>query len=300
MKTTAFRTSPAISRYLSAFLLSLMLAACEQAAKGDDERLSGEAIDKADSNIASVPQKHVEYEDEFLITPYKRGYYVGDLGGKPARLTHGTVMFVQYQEDDISSGTERKNRDFRIRTYSSKIRSFGFTMRYTDGHIYNMIKDNFDPVQIEKNNPYAPWVDVGITTEASIPVPENYNSFLNRSKVPWRIVKETGGKIFDLELFVTPGIDPETQQPWRKDRNADDVFVFRNENHDIETYIECSNNDVPRPPCQHLFSMTDGVRTRVSLSYSRHHLRHWKKIQAAARNAIEGFVLSSESKDNRH
>ncbi len=81
---------------------------------------------------------------------------VGELGGIPVSMPRSFVRFVEY---DKSPHFMAKNKEDKPqRTPLSRLRSFGFEVRYPD----------IDPKQVktkeEKNNHTTMWMSVGVTT----------------------------------------------------------------------------------------------------------------------------------------
>jgi len=96
-------------------------------------------------------------------------------------------------------------------------------------------------------------------------------------------------KQYGLEVYASPGIDPKTNKPWREDSSAKDVFIQRDKTGQIITYIECSNRDVPRPPCSHRFDLEPEMGLFVNVHYSRHNLADWQQIEQVVRQQIFNF-----------
>lgn len=90
-------------------------------------------------------------------------YSVGDLGGKPVNLGR-EAGYLEYDDDPgFVSGRKYKPQ---VRTYQSKIQSFGFNVRYTDGLVYisyykapQALRKEFETQQKRPDNQ---WVDVGV------------------------------------------------------------------------------------------------------------------------------------------
>ncbi len=72
------------------------------------------------------------------------------------------------------------------------------------------------------------------------------------------------------------------------------MFVHVDSNGHIDTYIRCSNNQVPQPPCNHYFTVYGKMEVDVSLLYYRPNLHNWKLIQDVVNDAIYGFVSTSD------
>ncbi len=219
---------------------------------------------------------------------------VGDLGGVPVDLPRNSVHLVEYDGDpdwgEVRQGTAPK------RTYQSKINSFGFDVRYTDGVLYDGIVGNMaDEYDAQKNLPDSPWVSVGINSGnryyGAGGIHRIGDGTINNpyAKLPVFKYKKLPEMQYGLEVYAPPGIDPETNRPWREDRHAEDVFIKRDKQGMIVSYIECSNRNVPRPPCTHYFSLEPKLGLNVYVGYSRHVLADWQQIEQVVKETISNF-----------
>ena len=219
---------------------------------------------------------------------------VGDLGGVPVEMPRDSVRLVEYNGDpdwgeDFKDGVPK-------RTYESKISSFGFDVRYTDGALYDGIVGKLsDEYEAQKNLSESPWVSVGVNSgnryhgrgavhrigDGRIDAMPDEHPVFTYAKLP--------ESQFGLEVYAPPGVDPKTNTPWREDRDAEDVFIQRDDNEIITTYIKCSNRDVERPPCTHYFDLEPEMELYVRVSYSRYVLKDWQRIEQVVREALLGF-----------
>lgn len=217
-----------------------------------------------------------------------QSYIIGDLGGVPVNIPRDSVRLVEYDGDP--DWGETRQGDTPVRTHQSKINSFGFDIRYTDG----MFSEQSNEYEQEKNLPNSPWVSVGINSGnryygaggiqrlAQGIITPNYE--VEPPHKYARLPKLQYG----LEAYASPGIDPKTNKPWRENLYAEDVFIKRNKG-EIVTYIKCSNRDVPHPPCTHYFDLEPNMKLDVYVSYSRHVLADWQKIEKIVKSTIVGF-----------
>lgn len=98
---------------------------------------------------------------------------------------------------------------------------------------------------------------------------------------------------YGLEVYTPSDIDPKTHTPWRENPYAKDIFIKRNTNGEIITYIECSNRNVPHPPCTHYFDLEPDMKLDVYVNYSRYVLADWQKIEKSVKTTIKGFRKST-------
>ena len=214
-----------------------------------------------------------------------------NLGGMPVAIPWHFAEYVVY-DGDPAFGEKRKGPKPE-RTPESKIRSFGFDMRYTDG----MGLETWALRQEKRKQSLkgdSPWIHVGINSGEDFPgdgfMDVGAREALKPSKqFPWMDYKPTGERFHGLDVYTQSGISPHTGRPYREDE--DDLFIARRPDGHVEAIIRCSNRKVPRPPCNHRFSMEPDARIRVSVAYSRHLLPHWKEIQAQVRRRILSFRI---------
>ena len=219
--------------------------------------------------------------------------YVGDLGGVPVDLPKNLVHLVEY-DGDPAWGKKREGPK-PTRSYDSKINSFGFDVRYTDNTIFDEsskeIKRAYDE---QKNLGNSPWISVSVSSGDRYhgvgAIHRIGNGTISASDVhpAYRYAKLDSNQ-YGLEVYASPGIDPKTNKPWREDSSAKDVFIQRDKTGQIITYIECSNRDVPRPPCSHRFDLEPEMGLFVNVHYSRHNLADWQQIEQVVRQQIFNF-----------
>ncbi len=223
-----------------------------------------------------------------------RPNHIGDLGGVPVDMPKNLVHFVAY-DGDPTFGNKREHPK-PMRTYDSKINSFGFDMRYTDNTIFDEsskeIKRAYDE---EKKLPNSPWISVSVTSGdryyGAGDIHRMGDGALNPSKEagPVHEYENLDNDQYGLEAYAPPGIDPNTDRPYREDRYAEDVFIQRDKTGQIITYIKCSNRDVPRPPCSHRFDLEPQMALDLAVQYSRHNLADWQQIEQVVRQQLLSF-----------
>jgi hypothetical protein len=224
------------------------------------------------------------------------GYRVGNLGGMPVNIKANLIQpIVEYDGDPSVWTGEPRNRV--ARTYESKINSFGFEMRYTDGAMMTWREREAD---IKNNYPLYnhPWVDVVISSGESYP--RSGDGFLDR--VTKRMTGENNyqgyeklpQKEYGLEVYAWSGIDPKTKLPRRQNRDAKDLFIYRNVQGKVLAYITCSNVVLASVSCIHTFSMEEAhLKIKVSVLYNRRFLLpEWRKIQEKVSEVILSFRAS--------
>lgn len=219
---------------------------------------------------------------------------IGDLGGVPVNLPNHIVRLVEYDGDP--SWGEKRVGDIPERTYQSKINSFGFDIRYTDGQLLDKNNENLRKEYKEKYlQSDNPWVSVGINSgkryygKGSTHRIGDGTIHPKTKDSPVHTYAKLADKQYGLEVYAPPGVDPKTNTPWRENQYAKDVFIQRNKNGGIAVYIECSNRQVRRPPCKQYFDLEPHMHLYVYAVYSRWDLEHWQQIQSQITQAILNF-----------
>ena len=243
---------------------------------------------------ASTAINNIKEGNSMQDDSVQKDIIIGDLGGVPVEMPRDSVRLVEYNGDpDWGESFEGAVPE---RTYDSKISSFGFDVRYTDGAIYDGIVGKYaDEYEAQKNLSDSPWVSVGVNSgnryygtggidrigQGTINAMPDEHPVFTYAKLP--------DTQFGLEVYAPPGVDPKTNTPWRDARSAKDIFIQQNEGGVITTYIECSNRDVERPPCTHYFDLEPDMKLDVYVSYSRYVLKDWQQIEQVVRAALLGF-----------
>jgi hypothetical protein len=229
----------------------------------------------------------------FCIVVFSENH-IGDLGGVPVDLPKNLVHLVEY-DGDPAWGKKREGPK-PTRSYDSKINSFGIDVRYTDNTILDKsnksLKRAYDKEQYLPNDP---WVSVNVSSGdryyGAGAIHRIGDGTLNPSKEagPVHQYEQLDSDQYGLEVYAPPGIDPKTDRPYREDRYAKDVFIQRDKMGQIVTYIECSNRDVPRPPCSHRFDLEPQMALHINVQYSRHNLTDWQHIEQVVRQQVLNF-----------
>lgn len=232
---------------------------------------------------------------------YGNPYIIGDLGGVPVNLPSSVVRFVEYVDSPGWDMDKIRSYNPPTRNYQSVLKSFDFAFRNSDGALYDENKrDLVKQYRAEQSAGGDDWVRV-IISAAPVESPRKYplDYLYETSFQKWATAAEepyafTGEYRYGLEYYVVPGINTETQKPWREDNGVKDLFVYKDADGHVVTYIRCSNHNVASPPCTHYFEMTSPMKLGiVDLSYNRQHLGSWKEIQEKAKTFILTFPVKT-------
>lgn len=232
-------------------------------------------------------------------------YRIGNLGGVPVHLPQG-VDYLEYSDSPGWNPEAIKNYNPDMRTYDSVIESFGFEFRSTDLTIYDSRDDELYDVK-QYDNKYkngGDWIKAsvlggkaygGVVEALTDTLESATNGFYLEPPYPVphrhyeRLEKEDK---YGLESFINPGIDPDTNKPWREYEYAEDLFVARDEKGLVKTYITCSNRkNIPYPGCDHLIRFPYHMKIRLQIRYHRKNLKDWKELENNAIKIIESFQV---------
>jgi hypothetical protein len=215
---------------------------------------------------------------------------VGDLGGVAVNIPRHFANFVEYEGDP--GWGEKRQSPRPERTHQSKLVSFGYYVRFPD------MAGESTPDLVKDRRSYSPsktpWIRVGITTGNIYPG----NGFLDRrasyvrkteGNLEYEQYEQLPDSLHGLTVYAAGGIDPHTNKPYREHADASDVFLHREKTARVDSYIKCSNRNVPAPPCRHDFSLEPRMNAQVYVSYRRSELAHWREIQQAVTQQILGF-----------
>jgi hypothetical protein len=243
----------------------------------------------------------------------KTSFVIGDLGGVPVRIPSWFANYVEY-EGDPGFG-ERRKGPRPVRTYQSRLISFGFKVRFPDmaglssPELWLDYKKYSDPYWKGYYDSISPWIDVGFNTGSIYPG----DGFMDRYvKTTLAFNSERAGfgdasKVYEYEklpesefgltVYAPPGIDPKTKNPYREDKNAEDLFVHWTADGKVDTHIKCSNGRLPNlkyTMCSQDISMEPRMRARIYITYPRYWLPHWKEIQQKVSDLVWNFRAKDE------
>lgn len=228
---------------------------------------------------------------------------VGDLGGMPVRLDPHIVRLVEY-DGDPGWGEKRKGPPPE-RTHASRLKSFGFYVRYPDMRSLNEpeMREDYERYHpIMKPMEYGlrdkePWLDGGIQSGSSYPghgfLDRLYAALLDpaqQSTLGAYLPEPTSIK--GLDLFIHSGSDPYSGAPLRYEAGRNDTYVRRSREGKVTTYIRCGYQSTTQRPtwCEQTWSMElHGLGMEVNVMYRHGLLPHWQDIQAKVSQFILDF-----------
>ncbi|WP_373823987.1 hypothetical protein, partial [Neisseria dentiae] len=216
---------------------------------------------------------------------------VGNMGGRPIRVPSYVAIFPSWEDTPTAFAPELETYKAPPRNYQSKMKRFSFELNFETGEIKD---DRFtDSLALDKQRKQSghPWVSVGVTNGVDFLDRKDWldgylQDDLDGKSIPANIYHKTNQTLYGLEVYAAPKIKDRWTGSY-----PDDLYIARHPDGHVRTYIKCSTNQVPTPPCKHIFAATDGMMIKFSLSYDRHRLADWQKIEAAAKRAFLSFIV---------
>jgi len=233
---------------------------------------------------------------EMVAAQYSAKDVIGDLGGMPVKICRHIAEYVEYDGDPGFSGPPRQGPPPE-RTYASRLKSFGFAVRFPDMAMITSIEMWADKESYTIRN--TPWMSVTVYSGENFPG----RGFMNRPHVSngqtkgdywWDTYEELPAKKFGLTEYRLQGIDPRTGQPARDHREADIIYIHRDRSGKVLTRIVCSNVSHEAAPCTQKWSMEgQNVDAVIQVHYRRGFVRNWSEIQKYVSRTILNFYFDS-------
>ena len=217
---------------------------------------------------------------------------IGDLGGMPVKISRFVAEYVEYEGDPGWSGPRKGPPP--VRTYASKLKSFGFQVRYPDMAMLTSSEMWTDMASYNIYN--TPWMDVGITTGMDYPG----RGFMNRPHVSngqlssdnwWDDYVEVKHRPYGLTEYRLTKPAASSNAPSLRLRDyGKTVYLYRDPAGKVMTRIDCSNVPHEAAPCVQEWTLEDsGVEAWIRIHYRRGWLGEWRAIQRKTTQVILGF-----------
>ena len=238
-----------------------------------------------------------ELQNLMFTVPVNGKEVIGDLGGVPVRIPREFAEHVEYDEDP--GIFKPRTKPVPERDFSSKIRSFGFYVRYPDMLSLRTEEGRKDRDAQLPGNTF--WISAGFNSG------EDYRGAGSTERIAAGTLNSpepaTGGiyqlsseKTCGLETYVLTGKDPQTGKPNREYSNAEDVFVKRDSAGKATTFIRCSNRPLDAAPCKQRFDLEPQMQAMVYVGYRRGLLCEWRGIQDSTSKLVSSFRVNGHTK----
>jgi hypothetical protein len=202
---------------------------------------------------------------------------------------------VEYDNDPAIF--EPRPQQAPVRSFSSKLRSFGFDFRYPDMAGPGTEEARKDQAAHLPGNTH--WIFVGLNTGQDYPgagsIERRASATLGRPESATRAsYRPAADSTCGLETYALAGNGADGK-PNREHPNAEDVFVSRDASGTARTFIRCSNRPLSAAPCMQYFDLEPEMHAFVYLQYRRGLVCEWRGIQSATSKLISSFQLTGET-----
>ena len=250
----------------------------------------------------------------WIFKENQNGAVIGDLGGIPVSIPHHFARFVEYQDDPHF--LEPRKGPAPIRTEQSKLRSFGFEVRFpdmaplTDATREEKRKSNiFNTMWLHVGVDVAPWNnELGLKRSVdAIPSPSKIWVVGDMGPgLPARTWKEPHGYLrsdnllYGLVVNEVQGYDEAKRYKFPGVDGSDkNIYYHVDKQGKVDTYIECSNVKHDAAPCEQYFILPTVNNTMVKVLYRIGFLPQWTEIQDSVSKVMLGFAVDPKNKDNK-
>lgn len=243
----------------------------------------------------------------------KPGPTIGDLGGIQVSIPHPIARFVEYEGDPHFLEPRKGPRP--VRTFQSKLRSFGFEVRFPDRAL---LTDKTFGDKHKSNIYNTMWLGVGVNVAPyhnalglkrqvdAIPYPSQVHESEAAPGLPARTWKEEHGYIrspkplYGLVVNEVQGYDEAKRYKFPGvDTGDENIYYHVDESGNVDAYIWCSNIKHDAAPCEHSFILPQAKNTMIEVGYRIGLLPYWHEIQEAVGDTILGFAVSPKPSANR-
>ncbi|GHT96783.1 hypothetical protein FACS1894116_14380 [Betaproteobacteria bacterium] len=245
----------------------------------------------------------------WVFTGNQEKFVIGDLGGRPVSIPRDFARFVEYDGDPGFM----KKREVPVpkRTYQSRLRSFGYEVRYPD-----MAGRSRETAQEKEYETIynTMWLRVGLSSGEDYHPREEKDDHLDgylkmalqpRGENTLYVIFEhqkLHETMYGLEAHVPVRarysgrkfvpID-EMRKKVKNDYFDRNYYVLRREDGHIKTFINCGNGPYESANCTQKFRLRSPMRAYVDISYRRGLLPYWQEIQEKVTAQLLGFQVDS-------
>lgn len=229
-------------------------------------------------------------EGHIASQPYPE-FAIGDLGGMPVKMPQHLAELLEYDGDP--GWAPAPNWRPPVRSFESKINSFGFYVRYPDGQTL----DSWQRREERRLTP--PWEDRWISVGVQSGSRYTRHGFLQRyerSILDSKSQKSAlfryhpqAQKEFGLEVYK---LAPPPEGPDPMQSIVHEEHFGRDSDGTLITTIDCTavKADPNNSTCKQQWSLESwNLSVRVTAQYRRPLLQHWREIQPMVTQIVLGF-----------
>lgn len=243
------------------------------------------------------------YPSGMILAQYVPKDVIGDLGGMKVVIPRYYSEYVEY-DGDPGFG-EKLKKPPPVRTFKSRLRSFGVEVRFPDmtGLVNREIRQEKHRQPLREDN----WLYVSVSAGGRYYGDESINRLasdvLKPGKYPrywWNNYVKLPERRHGLEVYMVAGKDPNTGKPARESHYTNDVYLDRRLTGKVDTHIVCRRASVPSgvATCDMSFTLEPKARVEIGVSFRRDLLPEWQKIKTSARCLILGFEVEGKSRSD--
>ena len=221
---------------------------------------------------------------------------IGDLGGVPVSIPKPFAHFVEYDNDPHFM--DKEGWVPPQRTYQSKLRSFGFEVRFPDMASEAM---KTDEERLKKDIFNTMWMRVGVKageaygSSGDVAFERYLENYLNPNRKRF-IYAPLPNKTYGLTGYTPIDVDKSLRGQVVGGASIRDKNLYYEKDKDghITTFIECGNKKHRAVNCRQFFNLRPLMKVRVRVSYRKELLPHWREIQASVSQVFYGFQVDSK------
>lgn len=241
-----------------------------------------------DRSLESFPQS---FDSSNVTKRDPSAPVIGELGGVKVSIPREFARFVEYEDDPHFM--EKRKGPSPERTINSKIRSFGFEIRFPDGASRKIGTRGQEIVSL---TPPVGWLGVGVNAaKDSYDYSENLYQRLKDTNLGGGkhtlVYQKQSNKSFGLHVHEPAPMSMQKSgipnyQHTQLDKN---IFYAEDEYGELSTYIECSNAKHDSAMCSQRIFLKDSIRVFIKVRYRKGLLMHWKEIKQLVSDTVLGF-----------
>jgi hypothetical protein len=259
--------------------------------------------------VKSAPYRQLA--DSWMFKENQVGPVIGDLGGISVSIPHHFARFVEYEGDPHF--LELRKGAVPARSFESKLRSFGFEVRFPD---MAPLTEATRQEKLKSTIYNTMWLGVGVSVkpyydeltlkrrlEASLS--EKWDAVHKKDASPetWKDkhgYKTLSTPLYGLVVNEVYGYDDAKRYQIPGNNGGDkNIYYHVDDYGKVDTYIECSNIKHNAAPCNQDFILNSAKNTMISVHYRIGLLPKWREIQTSVTQVILNFAVDLKKNNSK-